>query len=295
MATEPSSSESQLSRESEPECWCLREIPNPREGTSKFVNDGARFVGFDASGPRILEGYRYCVCKKGTERFENAQEHQREREARKKQEWRQAISDLKERYTLGSDIPYRFHDFTLDSSPLAQTNASLIRRLHDVSLDQSWLLWGKHGTGKTGLAVAYAKLLLMEDDPDRWPAEILFRRTPDLFTELRASYSPRRDDDPTESELLAKYGDVGLLVLDDLGAEHIKDTGWLEDRLYQIIGRRHDDESPIFVTSNLSPAELGARIGERIMWRIVEMCGEDNIIEVKGTNQRDPRKNRNGE
>ena len=89
--------------------------------------------------------------------------------------------------------------------------------------------------------------------------------------------------------MLEKYAGVSLLILDDLGAEHISGSGWLEDRLYQIIGQRHRDERPIVFTSNLSIKEVGGRIGERIAWRIVEMCG-DNIVHVQGANQRDRRR-----
>lgn len=288
----------QPSRESAPECWCAREIPVALSagGGVQIVRHGSRFVGFEVAGPRVVEGREFCTCQKGEETFVEAQEKAREREAKQRQDRHNQIEQRKLDYLIDADIPRRFLDIgsdyevTLDGSPLAQTHAGLIRRLKESDSDESWLLWGKHGTGKTGLAVAWALQHLRRDEPDHYPTKILFRTAPDLFTELRATYSPRRDDDPTEAELLTRYADVGVFVLDDIGAEQIKDSGWLEDRLYQIIGRRHAELMGIFLTSNLSPAELGARIGERIMWRIVEMCGEDNIVEIKGENQRKPRR-----
>lgn len=148
----------------------------------------------------------------------------------------------------------------------------------------SWFVWGNYGNGKTGLAVGYAFEYLRI-----WLDVIptaLFRTLPDLLSELRSSYG-RGDDGPDEMDLLKTYAEVGLLILDDIGAEQITGSGWLEDRLYQIIGKRHSELRPIFFTSNLSIPQLAERIGERLTWRIVEMCTDSHIIEVKGANLRD--------
>lgn len=279
------------SRESESNCWCEGRFPHSREVR---VDDGLSLPGdlvrYLAPGVPVISRIEFCICDGG----QREAERQRERDARQRQARRERIQERKGDLIESCGIPYRFWEYTVAGSPLAQTHNALIKALEEGTEEDSWLLWGKHGIGKSGLAAAYAKSWLSLDDDDAFPSSVLFRAVPDLFTELRASYNPRRDADPTESELLAKYADVQLLVLDDIGAEHIKDTGWLEDRLYQIIGRRHSEMRPVFITSNLSPAELGKRIGERIMWRIVEMCGEDHIIEVKGPNLRDPARNRNG-
>ena len=178
-----------------------------------------------------------------------------------------------------SGIPPRFKSYRLDTSPLAESNPGLITALKDGV--GSYFFWGKYGTGKTGLAVGLAWVEL-ELDPFYKP---LFRSVPDLLSSLRSTYG--RPDGPSEQEMTDRYADATLLILDDLGAEQIRNTGWVEDRLYQIINRRHGEESTTFFTSNLSPAELGAKIGERIVWRVIEMCGEKNIIEVKGPNLRD--------
>ena len=117
------------------------------------------------------------------------------------------------------------------------------------------------------------------------PYYIHFTTIPDLLTELRATYN--KTSLRTEAEVLEFYQKPDCLILDDLGAEQVTNTGWVEDRLYQIIGHRHGQEKQIIFTSNLSIAKLAKRIGERITWRIIEMCGEENIIEVKGPNLRD--------
>jgi len=143
---------------------------------------------------------------------------------------------------------------------------------------RSILLTGPFGRGKTGLAVGYAWECL-----NTLPiTNIRFTAVPQMLAELRDTYNhPSYEETPTEQQVIGKYARSGLLILDDLGAEQVKSTGWLEDRLYQIIGERHAEERPTIFTSNLNLDALADRIGERITWRIAEMIG-DNIINMEG-------------
>ena len=136
------------------------------------------------------------------------------------------------------------------------------------------------GVGKTGLAVGYARRCV----EDCHVEQLQFVTIPRLLSRLRSTYS---NPDVTEDSVLQQYIQTRLLILDDMGAEQVKNTGWVEDRLYQIIGERHDELRPTIFTSNLSISKLAERIGERITWRIIEMCGRENIVEIKGANLRD--------
>lgn len=236
-----------------------------------------RNVGRYWDGRRERE--TWCDCTKGQESLLEAQ-------GRKSR-----------RVWAESGIPERFFDFTLATSPIVSSEIG--KRMTKPEWDEdgdegwdewwervydpwfgSWFLWGEYGAGKTGLAVGYARQFVPENE---WPIEsVMFCNTPDLLSELRDTY--RNNDGPGEREVLARYRDAELLILDDIGAEHVKDTGWLEDRLYQIIGYRHAGpaENTTVFTTNLSPDALGARIGERVMWRIVEMCGRERIVRMKG-------------
>lgn len=145
---------------------------------------------------------------------------------------------------------------------------------------QSWYFHGEPGVGKTGLALVYADAFLQEqqDVP-------VFISGPRLFAELRETYG-HKEDGPSEMQVVDRYANAGLLILDDLGSEHVSASGWAEDRLYQIIGERHENIKPTIITSNLDLTELGVKYGERIAWRIYELCGEKNIVELKGKNLR---------
>ena len=171
-----------------------------------------------------------------------------------------------------SGIPKRFQGFTLESSPNSISPAS--------DSPESWFFWGEVGTGKTGLAVGYARKLLEAG----MVAQVLFVSVPDLLSELRDTYN---DENASELAIIKRYVEAELLILDDLGAEQGKGLEWIQDRLYQIVGKRHGEMRPTVFTSNYSLADLGTRLGARIAWRIRESVGQENILEIAGPNLRD--------
>ena len=188
-------------------------------------------------------------------------------------------SDL-ERAWNQADIPERFRGFTLESSPVGYSLRLLTESRHGFAITrESYFFHGPYGVGKTGLAVGYARAVLENDVQTR----IKFVGVPDLLGFLRASYD---DETTNEENIIQRYIEPDLLILDDLGAEQIKNSEWIQDRLYRILGKRHSELKATVITSNLNIKELGERIGERITWRIIESCG-DNIIEIQGPNLRD--------
>jgi DNA replication protein DnaC len=74
---------------------------------------------------------------------------------------------------------------------------------------------------------------------------------------------------------------VPLCVLDDIGAERV--TDWVRERLFVIVNARHDADLPTIFTSNLAPPALDDHLGERTMWRIIEMC---EVVHLDGPNLR---------
>ena len=163
-------------------------------------------------------------------------------------------------------IPLRFLECRIWTWPSGYRYPNI---LHDFTPSQdSLMLTGPVGTGKTGLAVGYA----WECMEKLGMRNLRFVEVPQMLAELRDTYNhPRHEETPTEGQVVGKYAGAGLLILDDLGAEQVKGTGWVEDRLYQIIGERHAEQRPTIFTSNLSLDQLADKIGERITSRIEEM------------------------
>lgn len=243
----------------------------------------------------------YCPCPIGVETKELHRTW-------KQQDFRARDAAQVSHAWSNAQIPNRFQEFTLKSSPLAKSNPALIKRLTrpipptgDVGDDEfeawakahldpfrgSWFFWGTYGVGKTGLALGYAREALL-DLVGAWSnVSMRFVSVPRMLSHLRSTYSSKKGEE-TEEDALADYITPPLLIMDDLGAEQITGSGWVEDRLYQIIGERHgagEDYWTVF-TSNLSLKELASRIGERVCWRIVEMCGDNHIVHVTGRNLR---------
>ena len=221
-------------------------------------------------GRRILQGgfvafehYCYCPTGRGVLLY-----HKREMDAATAKNQEATIATAWNQ----SGIPKRFQGFTLESSPNSISPAS--------DSPESWFFWGEVGTGKTGLAVGYARNLLEAG----MVAQILFVSVPDLLSELRDTYN---DENASEHAIIKRYVEAELLILDDLGAEQGKGLEWIQDRLYQIIGKRHGEMRPTIFTSNYSLADLGTRLGARIAWRIRESVGQGNILEIAGPNLRD--------
>jgi DNA replication protein DnaC len=157
---------------------------------------------------------------------------------------------------------------------------------------EGMLLWGDCGTGKTHLAIAILKELVLQKG-----ARCLFRGYSALLKQLQATYSRQTvayEDTGvvlTEYSILRDVTDVEVLVLDDLGAE--KSSEWTLSMLYHVINERYNQGRTTIITTNLpweeaqsaapvermtaaqramKPETLRERISERTYSRITEMC-----------------------
>jgi DNA replication protein DnaC len=135
------------------------------------------------------------------------------------------------------------------------------------------LITGAVGTGKTHLAAALVRTLLLINQ------EALFRRCADLYLALRESYRL----DVGEESVLAEYMRHRFLFLDDLGAGSLSDH---ERRItLEVLDRRLNDLLPTCVTANWSTQEIAEKMDERIASRIesftsLRLDGRDRRTEL---------------
>ena len=175
-------------------------------------------------------------------------------------------------------IPARYADAVVDVPAVAEWVKALVeialqnrRIVPYVRSGPSLLLLGKTGTGKTHQAYGAIRALGVSGVGCSW----LVTTAADMYAQLR----PRPKVD-SEGEF-RRYADVGLLVLDDLGAA--KGTEWNEEVNYRLINHRYENELPTLVTSNVAPPDLVADLGGRVASRLVEMA--DRVV-LRGPDRR---------
>jgi DNA replication protein DnaC len=157
---------------------------------------------------------------------------------------------------------------------LAYAQASPQGPVRGAAWRENLLLVGATGTGKTGLAICILKARLEQGLPS------LFVSVPDLLDKIRATFDGRGNYD----QLMEAVKAVDLLALDDLGAHHA--TDWAREKLFQIIGHRHDWLLPTVITSDRPLAELQEIVGRRVLARIVE---HGQVVQIGGRDLRRPK------
>jgi DNA replication protein DnaC len=122
---------------------------------------------------------------------------------------------------------------------------------------EGWLvLVGPSGCGKTHLAAAIANHCLELGYP------VSFHVVPDLLDHFRSTFGP--NSAISYDELFEHVRNTPLLVLDDLGTQ--SSTPWAQEKLYQIINHRFNEQLPTVVTTNVPLEELD----ERLLTRLTE-------------------------
>lgn len=158
---------------------------------------------------------------------------------------------------------------------------------YPLQVDYGLLLLGPSGVGKTHLAVAALKDLLLRGYGG------LFYDYNELLKEIQASYNP--ESHPTETEVLEPVLRAELLVLDDLGGS--KPSAWALETVSYILNSRYNEKRVTLITTNFldgapGPPErfpsgqqaprreetLSDRIGHRIRSRLYEMCRTVEIV-----------------
>ncbi len=188
-----------------------------------------------------------------------------------------------ERLLAEAKIPKRYEHCDLDSygpNDTSQKNAKIyVQRFLDKypQIDVGLLFLGNCGVGKTHLAVALLKRVIMEKGDGG-----LFYDFRDLLREIQASWNSVSQT--SELEVLRPVLEAKVLVLDELGAN--KPTEWVRDTIAHIINCRYNDRKLTIFTSNYldvpgrqGEESLTDRIGVRLRSRLYEMCKE---VEIRG-------------
>lgn len=187
----------------------------------------------------------------------------KERETHREREIRQAE-------IMTARIPLLYREATLPAIPAGAMAAKWLHQYRNGVRNPLAIL-GPTGTGKTWVALALARSLLVEDS-----TPVMFITAPDLLAELRPSGVIEH-----AGLELAQFKTTPILVIDDLGTEKL--TTWGEEQFYRLANARAADRLPMIVTSNNTGPELRARYGDRIIGR---MFGGATLIVMDGPDRR---------
>jgi len=196
-------------------------------------------------------------------------------------EQKQAAKERHERLMRG--VPHSYQ-----SADLGQFDAKLIAPVIKWADNPRGFLCvtGSCGVGKTHLACAVQKRL----NAAGAKGQLVFAA--EMFLELRKSFGDKAT--VKEDAVLAKYAPdapgAEPMIFDDVGAQ--KASEYTVDAWYKIIDRFNRHGNPVMVTTNLTPDEMVAMLGERTASRImsggvVEIVGEDRRVKKHWTEKYD--------
>jgi DNA replication protein DnaC len=125
---------------------------------------------------------------------------------------------------------------------------------------QSLLLTGQTGLGKTHISLAIAHAVTEKG------YGVLYSSAQQLMDRLESERFSRAPESDYRDNLQIVLS-CDLLILDDLGTEFA--TSFTASTLYNIINTRMIESRPVIVSTNLDPAEIEGKYGQRMASRLL--------------------------
>lgn len=129
-------------------------------------------------------------------------------------------------------------------------------------------MYGTKGTGKTHLTACIANELMSKY------YSVLYTNFTEISKTIRGSFGNRNE---SEAAFMNKLANIDFLFIDDFGTELVTKDGedlWLQEKIFEVINKRYNNNKPIIFTSNYSLVEMikDRGLAEKTVDRISEMC-----------------------
>lgn len=221
-----------------------------------------------------------CICK-----CQEAKRKQEEEDERRKDRTKR-VERLKKASLLGE----RYKNVSFEQTDVENANFKAIydrcKKYTEVaekvlSRGIGIYLFGASGVGKSHLTACMANKL-MENY-----YTVLYTNFSEISKEIRGSFNKKRSDE-TEQAFIEKLSNIDFLFIDDFGTERLQkdeEDLWLQEKVFEVVNRRYNNNKPTIFTSNYSPADMIKQRGlsPKTMDRIAEAC---ETMELKGKSYR---------
>lgn len=180
----------------------------------------------------------------------------------------EAAQERRERALDRAQLMGRNRDQTFGTFEASDSRQQLVLKAcrdfaDNFSADQGAGLWliGPPGVGKSHLACAIAQAVIFQRK-----SRAIYATARGIVRALRDTW--RRDSDESEEDVITRFGEVDLLVLDEVGVGF--GTEHELTQLFDVVDRRYALELPTVLISNLTVKDIKASLGERLYERLLE-------------------------
>ncbi|RQR98587.1 ATP-binding protein [Burkholderia sp. Bp8991] len=211
----------------------------------------------------ILNRTIWYGCNRCGTELRTAEESRRsaefERNRQHRIEQRLKIAGIPRRF-----IDRNFHSFFADTKEklfALKIASDFAANFAENSNDGNSLIFsGRHGTGKTHLAVAVGLAVMVH-------STVIYVNALDLIRMVRDTW--RRGSPLTELDVLNDLSSVGLLIVDEVGVQY--GTEGEKVILFDVINRRYRDSKPMILLTNLNRDGMKDFLGDRSFDRLREI------------------------
>jgi DNA replication protein DnaC len=170
---------------------------------------------------------------------------------------------------IGSNIPERFRDRTIEgfitqgeNQAMAKTFAAEFVEKFDSRRGRNAILTGNVGTGKTHLACAIARGLLVAKPTRR----VRYTSVQRALRGIKDTWS--KDSPKSESQAIEELANPDLLILDEVGIQFGSETE--RSLLFDVINERYERLRSTIIISNLDLDPVKDLLGTRVFDRLRE-------------------------